>query len=123
VTLRFLIDENLSPDLTSIANLAGFYAVSVVHVGLAGTPDHILADIAERQDLIIVTNNAVDFRRLYALRKLHSGLVVILPTVIRERQMLLFDAALHYLSKAPDLINMCLSITENGAITIEPISA
>jgi predicted nuclease of predicted toxin-antitoxin system len=123
VTLRFLIDENLSPDLTHIAALAGAFAVSVSHIGLSGTPDYKLMDIIERNDLVMVTNNAVDFRKLYAARPLHAGLVLILPAVPRPRQMLLFDTVLRYLENHSDLINTCLSIDVDGAITLTELHA
>ena len=39
-------------------------------------------------DFVVVTNNASDFRRLYATQPLHAGLVIITP----QRSGLLVDA-------------------------------
>lgn len=41
---------------------------------------HIIAD-----DLTLVTNNARDFRRLFAREPLHAGLVIIVPQVVPAR--------------------------------------
>lgn len=46
-------------------------------------------------DLILLTNNASDLRRLYAAQPLHAGLAVIrIPAVDRIRQQRLFKTAL-----------------------------
>ena len=41
-----------------------------------------------------VTNNARDFRKLYAKEELHAGLVIIVTQVLPVRQRELFDAVL-----------------------------
>lgn len=46
------------------------------------------------EDFTFVTNNARDFRKLYAGQPLHAGLIVIVPQVIPDRQRALFDAVL-----------------------------
>lgn len=44
--------------------------------------------------LTFVTNNAIDFIRLYAEEPLHAGLVIIVPNVRPEEQKQLLSAAL-----------------------------
>lgn len=48
---------------------------------------------AAEGDFVVVTNNATDFRRLYATQPLHAGLVVIIPSVDRTQQQSGFSAA------------------------------
>ena len=44
-------------------------------------------------DFILVTNNASDFRQLYAAQPLHAGLIILIPST-RMMQQRLFKAAL-----------------------------
>lgn len=67
---RLLIDENLTPNLANLARSRGFHAVHVNDINL-----RTLADYAVDNGVVLVTNNMADFRRLYARRKLHPGLI------------------------------------------------
>ena len=97
--MRFLIDECLSIDLVSIASKAGHEAQHVARVGKAGWKDWNVVRHAAEGDFVLVTNNASDFRRLYARQPLHAGLVVIVPSVNREEQQRLFLGALDELRR------------------------
>jgi predicted nuclease of predicted toxin-antitoxin system len=81
--VRFLIDECLSLDLVDEARGAGFEAYHVGHIGKAGWKDWTIAAFALAQDMVVVTNNATDFRALLRRERLHPGLVVIVPSVDR----------------------------------------
>ena len=72
--MRFLIDECLSVDLVAVAGQCGHEARHVAHVGRAGWKDWNVARYASEGDFILVTNNASDFRQLYAAEPLHAGL-------------------------------------------------
>ncbi len=89
--MRFLIDECLSVDLVSIASEAGYEAHQVAHVGKASWKDWNVARHAREGDFIAVTNNAGDFRKLYATEAFHAGLVILVPNVGRETQKWLFN--------------------------------
>jgi predicted nuclease of predicted toxin-antitoxin system len=104
-SLGFLIDECLHPSLIEVANEMGYAAHHVDWLGLKGTPDRELLQRCERQGLALVTNNAIDFRRLYARAGIHAGLILILPMVRPERQRMLFRAALRSVTGGSDLIN------------------
>lgn len=69
---------------------------------------------AAAHDLTLVTNNASDFRRLYAALELHPGLVVIIPNANRDGQLQLFRAALARLEIIKELINRALEIDADG---------
>ena len=120
---NLLIDECLSPELTGVAIAAGFHAASVQHLGLAGTPDWALMQRLLPGDFIFVTNNAIDFIKLFSRTELHNGLILILPNVSRVYQRQLFRVVLKHLSKLPDLINTCLTIDANGTITVIELHA
>jgi predicted nuclease of predicted toxin-antitoxin system len=92
--MRFLIDEYLSTDLIIVASAAGHEAQHVARIGKAGWKDWNVARHAAEGDFVLVTNNASDFRRLYATTALHAGLIVIVPNVGRALQAELFRAAL-----------------------------
>ena len=50
------------------------------------TRETAAAKSAAEGDFVVVTNNASDFRRLYATQPLHSGFVIIIPSVNRVGQ-------------------------------------
>ena len=56
------------------------------------------------------TNNASDFRRLYAAEPLHAGLVILIPVVARELQRKLFQAALDELAVTGEPVNRVLEV-------------
>ena len=113
--MRFLIDECLSLDLVGEAHRAGFEAYHAAHVGKAGWEDWNLAAFAAERELVVVTNNASDFRRLYRRQQLHSGLVLILPNVDRPTEARLFGAALTRLGSVADLVNQVMEVDlDNG---------
>ena len=108
--MRFLIDECLSVDLVAVASQAGHVARHVAHVGRAGWKDWNVARYAADGDFILVTNNASDFRRLYARQPLHAGLVIIIPNVRREAQCRLFRGALDELAMIGEPVNQVLEV-------------
>jgi predicted nuclease of predicted toxin-antitoxin system len=116
--LAFLVDECLHPSLVDVANEMGFPAHHVDRLGLKGTPDRQLLKRAESQNLTLVTNNAIDFKRLYARAGIHTGLVLILPMVRPARQRLLFRTALRAVTGRADLINRVIEVDQEGETII-----
>ena len=108
--MKFLVDECLSPDLVLVARLAAHEAVHVAHVGRAGWKDWNVARYATEGDFVLVTNNADDFRRLYAVQPLHAGLVIIIPNVNRVTQQKLFRSALAKLATIGEPVNQVLEV-------------
>ena len=103
--MRFLIDECLHTSLVAVAQELGHEAEHVNWRGLSGTQDHNLVPVAVDEAMTFVTNNARDFRRLFALQEAHAGLVVILPFVEPGQQRELFAAVLEELGVEGDLFN------------------
>jgi predicted nuclease of predicted toxin-antitoxin system len=112
--MRFLIDECLSIDLVSIASQAGHEAQHVAQGGKAGWKDWNVASHAAEGDFVLVTNNASDFRRLYATQPLHAGLVIISPNVNRMEQQRLFHGALDELTRLGEPVNRVLGFDIEG---------
>lgn len=112
--MRFLIDECLSIDLVSVASQAGHEAQHVARVGKAGWKDWNVARHAAEGDFVLVTNNATDFRRLYAVQPVHAGLVIIIPSVNRVEQQRLFRGALDELARIGEPVNRVLEVDMEG---------
>lgn len=108
--MNFLIDECLHTSLVEVAVVRGHEATHVTYLGLSGVQDwNLMAPIREG-DFTFVTNNAKDFRRLYAKEDIHAGLVILIPNVPPIEQRELLDAALDELAEAPGLINEALEV-------------
>ena len=108
--MRFLIDECLHESLVGVAHGAGFEATHVNHLGLSGKPDWELADRIVKDEFTFVTNNRVDFIRLFSNMELHPGLIVIVPNVIPSLQQALFEAAIRYIA-GRELVNIVVEVT------------
>jgi predicted nuclease of predicted toxin-antitoxin system len=108
--MRFLIDECLHESLVGVAHGAGFEATHVNHLGLSGKPDWELAVRIAKDEFTFVTNNRVDFLRLFGEMDLHPGLIVIVPNVVPALQRALLLGAFQYLS-GRDLVNTVVEVT------------
>ena len=111
--MRFLIDECLHESLVGVAHSAGFEATHVNHLGLSGKPDWQLSERIVADEFTFVTNNRVDFFRLFGKMKLHAGLIVIVPNVVPSVQRALFEAAILYLA-GKALINSAIEVSVEG---------
>jgi predicted nuclease of predicted toxin-antitoxin system len=108
--MRFLIDECLHESLIGVAHSAGFEAVHVNHIGLSGKPDWELAVRIVKDEFTFVTNNRVDFIRLFGKLELHAGLVILVPNVIPGLQRALFEGTLLFL-RGRVLVNAVVEVS------------
>jgi predicted nuclease of predicted toxin-antitoxin system len=108
--VNFLIDECLHTSLVEVAVERGHEATHVNYRGLSGVQDWSLMAPIREGEFTFVTNNAKDFRRLYAREEIHAGLVILIPNVTPEVQRVLFAAALDDLGEAVGLINEALEV-------------
>jgi hypothetical protein len=70
-------------------------------------------------DFILGTNNASDFRQLYAAQPVHAGLIILIPAVNRVMQQRLFKAALDELAVIGEPVNRVLEVDLDGdAVTL-----
>ena len=65
------------------------------------------------KDFTLVTNNAIDFRRLFRKEHIHPGLVIIVPNVVPAIQRELLEILLDYIGDR-DLVNHAVEITLSG---------
>ena len=130
--LRFLVDECLSPELVSMAVLAGHVESTCVRDrGLAGTKDWKLIEHVVAGDFTLVTHNAVDFRGggppnlggEHAKQPIHAGLVCLnsVHTMDLQRQLDLFQIALDELATMDDLVNQALEVFEEADGSVEVV--
>jgi predicted nuclease of predicted toxin-antitoxin system len=115
---RFLVDENLSVRLPEVAHQRGFEATHVVHLGLGEWEDWNILEVVEEHGWVLVTNNAVEFRSRYRAIKIHPGAIFLLPSVRREQQLMLFEAALDDVAINPDMTNQALDVDLTGGSKI-----
>jgi predicted nuclease of predicted toxin-antitoxin system len=112
--VKFLIDECLHTTLVAVAQDHGHECFHVNWIGLSGEADWDLMPRIVEENFKFVTNNARDFRRLYANEELHPGLVIIVPQVVPALQRELFEAVLADLEPNEDLLNEVIEITLDG---------
>jgi predicted nuclease of predicted toxin-antitoxin system len=108
--VRFLIDECLTIELVREAQRAGYEAHHVAHLGKASWKDWTIRDYALKGDFTFVTNIASDFRRLYGATDVHPGLVILVPNVLQETQVLLFREAIKRLAQCGNIVNKVLEV-------------
>jgi hypothetical protein len=121
--MKFLVDECLSTELTTLAKNRGHDEAShVVWLGKAGWKDWELKQIILDEDWVFVTKNSIDFRGpasspgakgQYRDLVLHAGLVCLNGPVGMDLdlQLELFAMALDELERDADLVNQVLEIT------------
>ncbi|RDL47682.1 hypothetical protein BLJAPNOD_05404 [Ensifer sp. M14] len=113
--MKFLIDECLHTSLVAVAQDHGHDCFHINWLGLSGETDWDLMPRIVAEDFTFVTNNARDFRKLYAKEALHAGLVIIVPQVLPALQRELFLATLDELANRNDLVNEVIEMTiEDG---------
>lgn len=113
--MKFLIDECLHTSLVAVALDRGHECFHVNWLGLSGETDWDLMPRVVDGNFTFVTNNARDFRKLYAKEELHAGLVIIVPQVLPAQQRELFEAVLDELTNDDGLINEIIEISVKGA--------
>jgi predicted nuclease of predicted toxin-antitoxin system len=115
---RFLVDENLSIRLPTLAHKRGFEATHVIHLGLRQWKDWNILDVARKDRWVLVTNNAIEFRSRYRAITSHPGVIFLLPSVPRQQQLELFAAALDDVVADPDLSDHALDVVFSGVTKI-----
>jgi predicted nuclease of predicted toxin-antitoxin system len=120
----------LTPGLALAAQARGFHAFHAPWVGLSGASDAKVAAHAITRNLILVTNNLLDFRRIYRRRALHPGLIflTVADTDImdREAQHHMFGAAIESVGESEpvnEAITVHLSENAEGDWIIKVVRA
>jgi len=111
--VRLLIDECLHTSLVKVATDRLYEAYHVAHLGMGGLKDHELMLRIRDENFTLVTNNAIDFRRLFRKEQIHPGLVIIVPNIVPPIQRELLEILLDYIGDR-DLVNRAVEITLSG---------
>lgn len=103
-------------------NEIGHYTVHPRNQGGIGDPDHVVLSRATRENLVIVTANARDFRALVAKEAIHPGMILI-PSTSRERSKRLILSAIDYLVEQGDpedlMVNHVLEVDASAEDAIQ----
>lgn len=117
--MRLFIDECLSPSLATELNETGEHdARAPLHYGRRGEADHVVLRRCIEEDLVIVTENARDFRALVGAEEIHPGLII-LPCAGRAASAALLAGAIAFLQEHGDpqdvMVNHVLEVAEDGS--------
>lgn len=114
--MRLFLDECLSPRVANELMVEdGFYVVHPRNQGGLGEADHTVLARCVADDLIIVTENARDFRALAARADIHPGMII-LPCLGRVQAKALIKAAVAHLATLGDPSNVMVNkVLEAGA--------
>ena len=123
--MRLFLDECLSPRVAADLNAQGVHlAEHPRDFGGLGAPDHRVLARCVEHDLVLVTQNARDFRALVNASDIHPGLVI-LPPASRARSETLLRAAIDFLSARGDpmdtMVNSVLEVSADGAMDLSPL--
>lgn len=111
---RFLIDENLSPQLTPLAHARGFEAQHVNGIGLRTFMDWTLMEIIAEHGWTLVTNNVLEFEERFRVTDVHAGVIFIVQSVRLDLQKQFFDLALNEAERIGDLTNHAIRVEITG---------
>lgn len=118
--VTFLIDECLNSVLSKAARDQGFDGYHVRALGLGGKPDKLVAEYAIANRMVVVTNDARDYRAIYRRFVSHPGLVIVLPSVNTFEQIRLFQSVLDFIEAAENIVDQLVEVNEAGEITVKP---
>lgn len=116
------MDECLSPRV-AIELMAedGHYVVHPLNQGGRGDPDHKVLARSIQEDLVIVTENARDFRALASRAEIHPGMII-LPCLGRVQAKALLKDAITHLETLGNpsnvMVNKVLEAEVGGRMTL-----
>ncbi|MCY3703293.1 MAG: DUF5615 family PIN-like protein [Rhodospirillales bacterium] len=124
--MRLFLDECISPAIARALNTEGDHvAMHPRDFGGLGAPDHEVLARCTEHDLVLVTENAHDFRALIVTQSIQPGLIV-LPCVGRARSEALPRAAIDFLSERGDpmdvMVNHVLEVSTEPTMQLYPLS-
>jgi predicted nuclease of predicted toxin-antitoxin system len=120
--MRLFLDECLSPRVANeLMAEDGYYVVHPRNQGGLGEADHTVLARCVADDLIIVTENARDFRALAARADVHPGMII-LPCLDRFAAKNLLKEAITYLRTLGDpsdiMVNKVLEVEVDGTFEL-----
>ena len=112
----------MSPRIAQSLNTDGAHvAVHPRDFGGLGAPDHAVLARCVEQNLVLVTQNARDFRALVGTEEIHPGLVI-LPAVGRVRSEVLLRAVVAFLCERGNpmdlMVNHVLEVSADASMRL-----
>ena len=120
--MRLFLDECLSPRVANeLMSEDGHYTVHPRNQGGLGQADHNVLARCVADDLVIITENARDFRALVAAADIHPGLII-LPCVSRDRAKSLIREIISHLDKLGEpsdvMVNQVLEVGPDSSFIL-----
>jgi predicted nuclease of predicted toxin-antitoxin system len=124
--VKFWFDEDLSPTLVQVANNQGFEATCNRDRDKLGITDAELRTTAQAESFVLVTDNASDFRPMFARDEIHPGLAVIPGEYGRAEQQRLARLLIEFIvdhvraageTPADYMINRLVEVHDDATIT------
>lgn len=120
MSVKLLLDENLSPAAAVALAADGIDACHVRDRGILGASDHDVLERAYQEDRVLVTSNVDDFVKLAAAREIHAGIVLVeRGGLLRDEQIALVREVAAMLADHGALINELLRIADDGSMRFE----
>lgn len=124
--MRLWFDEDLSPTLVQVAHELGFEATCNRDRGVLGISDALLRQLVHGEGFVLVTDNASDFRPMYARDVVHPGLIVVPARYGRARQQTLTRDVISWIvtaaresnrTAADYMLDRLVEIDRDGSVT------
>ena len=120
--MRLFLDECLSPRVANeLMAEEGHYVVHPRNQGGLGAADHTVLARCIKDNLVIVTENAADFRALAARADIHPGMII-LPCLDRMQAKALIKTVIAHLQQLGDpadvMVNRVLEAEADGTMTL-----
>ena len=120
MSVKLLLDENLSPAAAVALAANGIDACHVRDRGILGASDHDVLERAYQEDRVLVTSNVDDFVKLAAAREIHAGIVLIeRGGLLRDEQIALVLKVAAKLADHGAMLNDLLRVADDGSMTFE----
>jgi predicted nuclease of predicted toxin-antitoxin system len=122
VSVKLLLDENLSPAAAVVLAADGIDACHVRDRGILGATDPEVLERAFLEDRILVTLNVDDFVKLARAREIHAGIVLVgRAGLLRDEQIALIRQVVAKLTEHGAMVNELLHVDEDGAMRFEVV--
>lgn len=118
--MRLLLDECISHSFVARLAARGYPdSIHPINVGMRGRRDDEIVSRALRDDRIIVTSNASDYRDLFSREIIHPGLII-LPNAELEHSWRLLELALTFIElhehPADYMVNLVIELSLDEGI-------
>lgn len=120
MSVKLLLDENLSPAAAIALVADGIDACHLRDRGILGARDHEVLERAYQEDRVLVTSNVEDFVKLAAAREIHAGIVLLERAgLLRDEQITVIRQVAALLAEHGAMLNELLHVADDGSMKFE----